>query len=242
MSNMRIKGLLFDKDGTLFDFQATWASVADDTLARLSPDRDEQIRLAAAVGYDAEANRFEAGSPIVAGAVQDIAEIWHRMLPGTSADALIDLLIEGGDLATEQGALVPAVPDLPGFLGDLKAKGYRLGIATHDTEAAARAQMQVVGAHDHFDFICGYDSGHGLKPGPGMLLEFAARTGLPPEHIAMVGDSTHDLGVAVSARAALAIGVLTGPATEADLVPYADHIVPSIGDLPALLAQVNAAH
>ncbi len=236
---MQIRGLLFDKDGTLFDFQATWAAVADDTLARLTPDRAEQIRLAAAVGYDAEARKFEAGSPIVAGAVEDIAVVWHEMLPGSSLSDLIDTLIEGGDIATDQGALAPAVPDLPAFLSGLREDGYRLGIATHDTEAGARAQMRAVGAHDLFDFICGYDTGHGLKPGPGMLLAFAAQTALPPGEIAMVGDSTHDLGVAASAQAAMAIGVLTGPATEADLAPYADHVVPSIGALPELLARLN---
>ncbi|MEO1494635.1 MAG: HAD family hydrolase [Pseudomonadota bacterium] len=241
MTETRIRGLLFDKDGTLLDFQATWAQVADDTLDRLTPDRGLQIRLAEAVGYDAERRQFAAGSPIVAGATEEIASIWQRMLPGTSTMRLIEILVEGGDMATEQGALTPAVPDLSGFLDGLRGAGYRLGIATHDTEAAARAQMRVLDAHDQFDFICGYDSGHGLKPGPGMLTEFSVRTGLAPYEIAMVGDSVHDLGVAASAKAGMAIGVLTGPATETDLAPYADHILHSIGGLPALLHEVNAA-
>jgi phosphoglycolate phosphatase len=241
MTAMRIRGLLFDKDGTLLDFQATWAQVADDTLTRLSDDRAEQVRLGAAVGYDAEARRFAPGSPIVAGAVDEIAVIWQDMLPGRDVEELVDLLIEGGDSATAQGALVPAVPDLPAFLSDLRAEGFRLGIATHDTEAAARDQMRVFGAHDHFDFISGFDSGHGLKPGPGMLLAFAEQTGLTPGEIAMIGDSVHDLGVAPAAQAAMAIGVLTGPATDADLAPYADHILPSIHALPALLARVAPA-
>ena len=88
---------------------------------------------------------------------------------------------------------------------------------------------------DAFDFIAGYNSGHGLKPGPGMLLAFAEATGIPPASVVMVGDSRHDLEVARNAGAALAVGVLTGPATRADLAPWADHILPSIEHLPALL-------
>jgi hypothetical protein len=34
---------------------------------------------------------------------------------------------------------------------------------------------------------------------------------------------------------ALTVGVLTGPATEADLAPLADAVIGSIDDLPALL-------
>ena len=89
---------------------------------------------------------------------------------------------------------------------------------------------------EQFDFIAGYDSGHGHKPGPGMLLAFAAATGLEPGEIVMIGDSVHDLGVGPAAGAALTIGVLTGPAAHEDLAPHADHVLDSIADLPALLA------
>lgn len=239
MPEKAIRGLLFDKDGTLFDFQATWAQVADDSLLRLSNDRAMQVRLARAVGYDAEERRFEAGSPIVAGGVDEIATIWQGLLPDLSVEEIAGVLIDGGDIATDAGALVPAVPDLSGFLDGLRGQGYVLGVATHDTEAGARSQLRVFGAHDQFDFICGYDSGYGLKPGPGMLFEFASRTTLQPGEIAMIGDSVHDLGVAASAQAAMAIGVLTGPADETDLRPYADHVLPSIAALPGLLATLG---
>ncbi len=134
----------------------------------------------------------------------------------------------------------PTAADLPGLLAGLRADGYALGVATHDSEQGARVQLSGAGAEAAFDFIAGYDSGHGLKPGPGMLLAFAEATGIPPASVVMVGDSRHDLEVAHSAGAAMAVGVLTGPATREDLAPYADHILPSIEHLPALLARWRA--
>ena len=49
-----IRGLLFDKDGTLFDFHRSWTSVFDEAARRLAHD-DETLTqvLMAAGGYDA---------------------------------------------------------------------------------------------------------------------------------------------------------------------------------------------
>ena len=90
------------------------------------------------------------------------------------------------------------------------------------------------------DFIAGYDSGFGGKPHPGMVLAFAERCAVPPDEVAVVGDSLHDLKAARVARA-LRIAVLTGPlghAARAELEPHADHVLASIEDLPALLDQI----
>ena len=227
-------GLLFDKDGTLFDFVASWAAATDDMLAALTSDPGRQAELAGMVGYDKGRGRFQPGSLAVAGAISEVAEIWADAL-GRPVWEIEDLVNSIADRAVMGGALCPAVPDLAAYLDGLRRAGFRLGIATHDSERAARAQMATVDALDHFDFIAGYDSGHGLKPGPGMLLAFAELTGLRPDQIVMIGDSIHDLGVGPSAGAAMAVGVLTGPAERADLEPFADHVLDSIADLPALL-------
>ena len=84
---------------------------------------------------------------------------------------------------------------------------------------------------DAFDFIAGYDSGHGAKPGPGQLLAACAHLGIAPEETLMVGDSSHDL-MAGRAIGAGTIGVLTGLASEEQLAPLADAVLPDIGHLP----------
>ena len=241
MSGTRIRGLLFDKDGTLFDFALSWSGVIDSTLAMLTDDADLQQRMALSTGYDKAAGRFEPGSPAVAGAMDDVARTWAGFVPQYKPADILAIADRIATTAVADGALVPAVADLSGYLGDLRSQGFVLGIATHDSEEAARVQLTGFSALEHFDFVAGYDSGHGLKPGPGMLLAFARATGLRPGEIAMIGDSVHDLGVAPAAGAALAIGVLTGPADHTDLAPYADHVLPSIADLPALLQSLSPA-
>ncbi|MEO0681681.1 MAG: HAD family hydrolase, partial [Pseudomonadota bacterium] len=84
-----IRGLLFDKDGTLLDFDATWRGFALEVLEALAPgDPALRARLGEAVGVDAATGAFSPGSPIVAGSSADIAEIWAPMLPGGSVASL----------------------------------------------------------------------------------------------------------------------------------------------------------
>jgi len=87
---------------------------------------------------------------------------------------------------------------------------------------------------EHFDFIAGFDSGHGAKPGPGMLLAFARACGLAPHQVLMVGDSRHDLA-AGRAAGMPTLAVLTGVAEAGDLADLADAVRPDIGHLPDLL-------
>lgn len=235
MTPPQIRGLLFDKDGTLFDFHATWATVVTHVIERLAPDAATRQLMAQSGGLDLETGQFRPGAPIVAGATAETAALWEPLLKGLRAAEIEAEINRLSAEMTGPTTLVPAAPDLPGLLTRLRQAGFALGVATHDSEGAARAQLASIGALEVFDFIAGYDSGFGLKPGPGMLLAFSSVVGHPPAEIAMIGDSAHDLMVAPNAGAALAIGVLTGPATEADLAPHADQILPSIGALPAYL-------
>lgn len=232
----RIAGVLFDKDGTLFDFHDSWSAIAESMLDRLAPDPVARIEMARAAGYDPQARRFVAGSVIVAEPTSALARLWARWRPDLGPGRIEAAANRAAAAAADHpGFLSPAVADLGGLLDRLRDRGLVLGVATHDEEHAARRQLGALGIIDRFAFIAGYDSGHGLKPGPGMLSAFAAHTGLSPARIAVVGDSRHDLEMVSAAGAALAVGVLTGPARHADLAPHADQILDTIEALPALL-------
>lgn len=229
-----IKGIIFDKDGTLFDFNATWGAWTRGMLeAETGGDPVLFARLADVLGYDVAAARFRAESMVIASTAAELAAMIQSVLPE----------LETGALLTRMNAAAAAVPQieavpLQDYFLRLRAKGLRLGIATNDAEAPARAHLDRAGVTRHFDFIAGYDSGHGGKPAAGQLHAFCAKTGLPPGGCVMVGDSTHDLhaGRAAGMRT---IGVLTGPAPHAELASLADVVLPDIGEIPAWLESEN---
>jgi phosphoglycolate phosphatase len=231
-----IHAVLFDKDGTLFGFQASWGAWAAAAIADLSEGRDDRAAgLAAAMGFDPEAGRFAPDSPVIASTSAEVAARLLPLLPDHDAGSLSARL----NRLAAAARMVEAVPLAP-LMAELRGRGLRLGVATNDAAAAAAAHLAAAGLSGSFDFVAGYDSGFGAKPAPGMLLAFAAHTGLSPETVAMVGDSTHDLA-AGRAAGMRTIGVLTGPAQPGDLAPLADLILPDIGHLPSLLNGTDRA-
>jgi phosphoglycolate phosphatase len=224
-----IAGVIFDKDGTLFDFRSSWGRWCARLLGSLAQDTAHLVRLARAIGFDPNTNAFAPDSPVIAGTPSEIADCLapHLPLMGLAAlEARINAL-------AAEAEMTPAVALRP-LLAGLRAGGLRLGLATNDTEIPARAHMAQHGITDLFDMILGCDSGYGAKPGPGMLLAFAAQTGLAPAACVMVGDSRHDL-MAGRAAGMRTVAVLTGVAEAGDLADLADVVLADISLLPGWL-------
>lgn len=227
-----IAGIIFDKDGTLFDFNATWGPVTGQIIAHESAgDVAKAAALAEVLGFDLATDTFLPGSLVIA-STADVVEA--AVLPFT-ADQDLDALRIRMRTAT---AHVPQVQvtDLHGILHDLRRRDLILGVATNDAYAPAIANLDQVGVREHFAFIAGCDSGHGSKPSAGQLHAFCAISGLTPDVCVMVGDSLHDMHAGRGAGMRT-VGVLTGPAQEPELAPHADVVLNSIADLPAWLDQ-----
>ncbi len=229
-----IKGIIFDKDGTLFDFNATWGAWTRGMLAaETGGDPVLFARLADALGYEVETATFRPESMVIASTAGELALAIKAVLPDLDTDALLSRMNAAAATVTQ----IEAVP-LRDYFAQLRAAGFRLGIATNDAEMPARAHLDRASVTQYFDFIAGYDSGHGGKPAPGQLHAFCTQTGLAPADCLMVGDSTHDLhaGQAAGMRT---VGVLTGPAPRAELAPFADVVLPDIGAIPDWLKSEN---
>ncbi|MEB8387309.1 HAD family hydrolase [Rhodobacteraceae bacterium KMM 6894] len=226
----RIDGIIFDKDGTLFDFHTTWSNWARSLIEHMSDRHDVALDdIARAIAFDLAANRFLPGSVMISANNRECAEALAKALPNVSVDEVEHQMV----ISSADAELAPVVP-LAAFLDGLAARGLKIGLMTNDSEHGARAHLSSAGVLDRFDFVAGYDSGHGHKPDADPLLAFARIAGLTPARVAMVGDSTHDL-IAARAAGMQSLGVLTGVAEAAELTPHADRILPDIGHIPAWL-------
>ncbi|WP_291336847.1 HAD family hydrolase [Albidovulum sp.] len=236
MGTAVIRGLLFDKDGTLFDFRATWGAWSRRLLVNLAEEAGVVPEvLGRAVGYDVATGTFARDSAVIAHPVPEIAALLLPHLPGMAPDALVARM----NALSAEAELVPAVP-LPPLFERFRAMGLKIGLVTNDGEEPARAHLVWAGVERYFDFIAGFDSGHGAKPQPGPLLAFARAMGLDPSGVAMIGDSRHDL-LAGRAAGMPTVAVLTGVADAAELASVADVVLPDIGHLPGWLATREAA-
>jgi phosphoglycolate phosphatase len=228
-----IEGLLFDKDGTLLDYAASWPPINLDA-GLLAADGDPVLAatLLGLAGADPASGDAKADSLLAAGNTTELAQAWHAAgspLPETELAQRLDRLF--------QSAVRRMVPvcDLAALFARLQERGLKLGIASSDSAAAVAATAAHFGLRETLAFSCGYDSGHGAKPGPGMALAFCAETGLAPGRIAVIGDNRHDMEMARSAGAGLRIAVLTGTGTRATLGPHCDLCLDSIAEIEQAL-------
>lgn len=226
-----IRAILFDKDGTLVDFEKTWGPV-NRRIAHLAAGGDAALerRLLAIVGVDETSGRTRPDSLIASGNTHEIAA---GLIGGGSPVGLAELSATLDRMFVEAADGAVPVTDLGALFSRLR--GRALGVASSDNEAAIRRTLARFGVGDAVAFVAGYDSGHGHKPEPGMALAFCKSIGCAPGQMLMIGDNRHDLAMGRAAGAGMVVGVLTGTGTPATLGDLADAVIASIADLPALL-------
>ena len=228
---MAIKGILFDKDGTLIDDVGTWVPSYREILGELFPGEVEEKF--AAIGFDAEREEFISGSPVAGGTSREIASVWW---PGLSDAALAEkiALIDVHYHHVPLKHLTPLMPLLP-LLSALRADGYRLGIGTNDNIRSTTLHVEKLGIGHLLAAVITADTVANAKPAGDMITAFAASLGIAPAEVAMVGDNPQDMLAARNGGAGLAIAVLTGASSRADIAHLADHTLESVSELPALL-------
>jgi phosphoglycolate phosphatase len=229
---MAIRGILFDKDGTVIDYWRTWVPINREVALYASRGNktvaDELLRRS---GHDPATDRITPGTALAAGSVDDIAESFAahpQVAPARQLVAGIERIFRTG--GAKHSELISGARDT---LVELKGRGFRIGLATNDSAGGLEASLAHHDVLHLFDFTVGCDSGFGSKPDPRMVYGFCKAVGVDAAEVAMVGDAVHDLAMGRAATVALNVGVLSGTSGRKDLEPLADLILDSINDLPA---------
>ncbi len=185
-----IEAVLFDKDGTLIEFHATWGPATGVGLREAAADEEALAAAAASVGFDLATDSFLPGAAFIA----------------DPSDVIMELLQPHIDLATFEQACMEAAlttttpaPGLPQLLHTLRAEGKKLAVVTNDWVHITNTQLETLGWVGLFDTVVGSDSGYGAKPEPGMVLGACERLGVSPEAAVMVGDTGHDINAGTAA-------------------------------------------
>src|SRR5216117_4018066 len=131
---MPIRAILFDKDGTLVDFQRTWGPATHTVLTKLcNGDSAAFERLCAVSLYDAAARKLLPGSPVVIETTYGYGKLWAEAL----GRPLTEEFVAQVDRMYFQATLdsLTAMGDVKALLGGLAARGLRLGLMTNDADA-----------------------------------------------------------------------------------------------------------
>ena len=181
--------IAFDWDGTLFDstkiiVRCIQAAVRD--VGGTAPS-DE------AAGYVIGLGLMQA----LAHAAPDVPP---EKYPELGARYRHHYALHGNELSLFEGVLP--------LLDALKARGHLLAVATGKSRRGLDEALQSVELKGVFDGSRTADETAG-KPDPRMLHELMVQFDLPPQRVLMVGDTTHDLQMALNA-ACPSVGVSYG--------------------------------
>lgn len=226
--------LIFDKDGTLIDFDAMWGPWVVNLAGRLESLTGRVLApgLFDALGFDAQAGRTIAGGPLAATPMVRLHEL------------TVELLIEAGVVeATARAAVARAwnppdpvalarpLAELRPLFAALKEPGRRIAVATTDDRRPTELTLAGLGIADLVDALACADDGIPVKPAPEMVRTLCQALGVEPGRTAVVGDSPADLAMGRAVGAGLVVGVLSGVGRRADLEPYADVVLGSVAEL-----------
>ena len=226
-----IELVVFDKDGTLIDFDRMWSGWSADLVAKVAAATDPTMAgpLGAALGLDPTTGRIVPGSALAATPMGHLRALTVETLvaAGLTPAAAEAALASAWD-PPDPVALAHPLADLGELFGALHGRGIRVAIATSDDRAPTEATLAGLGVADLVDAVVCADDGLPVKPAPDTLLHLCQEVGVEPSRTAMIGDSIADLTMGRGAGAGLVVGVLSGVGTRAELEPLSDLVLRSV--------------
>ena len=219
---MKIKGAIFDLDGTLID------SIPDIT--------DSANQLLKNHGF-ATHNTADYTRWIGNGALK----LLERALPGdTDRQTVEQMLEEYLDLYSEnclKGTRVySGVMELMDYL---TGKEIVCSILTNKPHVVTQKVVKYYFQGNNFRYVLGQRSGSPKKPDPAVAMQIASDLNLDPADMAFIGDSDTDMKTG-KAAGMMTVGVTWGYDQPASLkMAGADHIVDSVNELIVLITKIN---
>jgi phosphoglycolate phosphatase-like HAD superfamily hydrolase len=223
--------IVFDKDGTLIEFDLMWGGWVDDISGKLEAATGLALRdgLFEMLGVDSETGLVYWHGLMAATPMARIREAIEGFVAAAGAgEARARDAVADAWYAPDPVGLARPVTDLPALLGRLRARVGLFAVATSDDRIPTERTLASLGIAGEMVAIACADDGIPNKPAPDPVLRICERVGVAPDRTAVVGDSPADLRMGRAAGAARVIAVLTGVGDEATLAPLSDVVLPSI--------------
>lgn len=198
-----IQAILFDKDGTLFDIDATWSTYMNEfvmvTLELLEVDVAHTAQLLSDVGIID--GKIIMNSPFATQPAQVTVGQLIQAVIKLNNSLTMNRVEQAMKRATKRcgGVKAVAMPGLADVITHCQRKGYLLGIATMDGEMETLQQLSDHGLLESFHFVATSDNCDFLKPDAKLVELFSTKIGVPIANIAIVGDSENDMQLGINA-------------------------------------------
>lgn len=226
--------IVFDKDGTLIDFNFMWASWVVELAQRLERAANAPLtrELYAAMGYDAARHAVIAGLPLAAHSMAHLYQLTARIAhtAGLSPEVALRAANEAWFVPNPITMARP-LADLPKLFSALRTRDILIGIATSDDRKSTVETLRALEIFEMVDALVSADDGLPNKPAPDMLRRVCEELNVAPAASVMIGDAVADMEAARAAGFGLRVGVLSGVSERAQLQTHAQILLQDVGKL-----------
>ncbi|MEH7273666.1 HAD family hydrolase [Neobacillus vireti] len=227
-----IKGILFDKDGTLIEFNSFWVesaySMIDSFVNEYSKDNriEKNLEIAHLIGLDG--NDVKEDALLAAYTSEDLANVISHSLQVEKHlihKRINDFFYEEVVNRSDQ---MKAVGNLVLLFKKLKELHFRIGVVTADNLNVTQFTLKKLGINEYVDFIATADT-YKKKPNVEAMQVFCDKYNLQRNEVIHIGDTMVDMEFAK--HGLLGVGVLSGVSSEVTLRKFTPYVIETVEHL-----------
>lgn len=234
LKNFNAQAIIFDKDGTLIDFDFMWGTWTLQLAERLQcvTSLDAREALCSSYGYDIARRKILADGKLTCTPMWRLREMMIEVAQslGLSKDSA-QCAVEEAWFVPDPVTLAKPFTDVHKLFTNIQQRGIKIAIATTDDRGATEAMLRAFGVTELLDTMVCADDGIKAKPAPDMVTTICSRLNVDPDKSIVIGDTVADLRMARSAGAGRVIGVLSGVGSLENLTPLADILIDTVDTL-----------
>ena len=233
--------IIFDKDGTLIDFAATWIPLIRKRVAfllkRLGRGGELEGFLLKSWGIDPVSGKVDPRGPCPVSPRSDeiiigTMALYQRGFPWDESKLLVAKAFDEADADGDWRRKAVPIKGIQTFVSGLKGEGFYTALATSDERRDTEAILNHLGMDGLFDIILCAGEVTPPKPDPETIFNICRKLSVHAQEAVMVGDSVTDMVMGKRAGVALTIGILEGGVTpREELEKVADLVVNSIQEM-----------
>ncbi len=245
MDDLPIKAIIFDKDGTLFNYGEVWGSVVSQSLEANIPwpekitkkSKAEALRSFEIIaGVDAAGHSYSDGilfrhNKVISGSWRLVKTCFRYHIPVFKAFKGFVGIVNRAENGLKEKLATLEFPDVQEVFERCHSQGYQIGIVTNDTALSTSMFLEKMDVKNYISFVRTGESDTKHKPSPQAIREFCKEKHLEASEVCVVGDTIIDMVFAHKGKCGRSIAVLTGSGDFEALSKLADAVYPQLIDI-----------
>ena len=203
-TTMKYQAIIFDKDGTILDFNAFWISVSkgvvNDLIKKFNVNISNKTLLTAIGVFD---ETSDPNGVLCKGTYEEIAEIFYNILVNngvkTTFKEINDFTLLSFNDNAKNGEIKGTCENIDEVFFKLKSLNVIIALITTDNYFITEKCLKGLKIFKYFDYIYTDDGKITPKPSADAGLNLMEKTGLTKDTILMVGDTITDATFAKNA-------------------------------------------